>query len=136
MTKTAAFDLASLDTVSLCEAGTELELTHPATGAGLDVYLTLAGVDSKTWRKAATAVGEKRASKRGKITADDIAAGGIEILARCTLTWRNGDKPTVLVDGEELPCCLDNARKLYSRFPWAREQADAWASDRANYLRD
>lgn len=130
------FDLASLDTVSRCEAGTELELTHPATGDGLGVYLTLAGVDSKTWRKAATAMGEKRAGKRGKITADDITAGGIEILARCTLSWRSSDKATVRVDGEELTCSLDNARKLYTRFPWAREQADTWASDRANYLRD
>ena len=136
MTKdTLAFDLASLDTVSRGDSGAELELLHPATGEGLGVYLTIAGVDSKAWRRASAAVGAQRAGKR-RLTADDIVASGIEILARCTMAWRSGDKATVVVDGQELACSLENARTLFTRFPWAREQADVWASDRANYLRD
>ena len=58
-------DLASLDTAALCEQGAELELTHPATGAPLGVYLTLAGVDSKTWRKATAALAERQGLRRG-----------------------------------------------------------------------
>lgn len=125
------FDLASLDTAALCEQGAEMELTHPDTGAPLGVHLTLAGVDSKTWRKAAAALAEKRLARRGKVTAEDVRSGGIEIVARCTLAWRG-----VVVGGQELPCTPDNARDLYERFPWIFEQADLFASDRGSYLRD
>lgn len=45
-----SIDLASLDTQAACEQGAELELLHPATGQPLGVYLTLAGVDSRTHR--------------------------------------------------------------------------------------
>lgn len=127
----AAFDLASLDTVALCEQGAELELTHPATGKPLGVYLILAGVDSTVWRKATVALAEKRLGRRGKVSAEDIQVGGLEILARCTLAWRN-----VVVDGQEMPCTPENARALYERFPWIFEQADRFASDRGSYLRD
>ncbi len=129
-------DLASLDTAALCEQGAELELTHPATGAPLGVYLTLAGVDSKTWRKATAALAEKRLGKRGKVSAEEVQAGGIEILAHCTLSWRSGVDPIVRIGGEETPCNVDNARALYGRFPWIFEQADRFASDRGSYLRD
>lgn len=127
----AALDLASLDTAALCEQGAELELTHPATGAPLGVYLTLAGVDSKTWRKATAALAEKRLGKRGKVSAEEVQTGGVEILARCTLGWRG-----VVVDGQEMPCTVNNARTLYGRFPWIFDQADRFASDRGSYLRD
>lgn len=127
----AALDLASLDTAALCEQGAELELTHPATGAPLGVYLTLAGVDSKSWRKATAALAEKRLGKRGKVSAEEVQTGGVEILARCTLGWRG-----VVVDGQEMPCTVNNARTLYGRFPWIFEQADRFASDRGSYLRD
>lgn len=128
--KLSVVDLASLDTVARCEQGAELELTSPATGDPLGVYLTLAGVDSRAWRAASAELAEKRLKKRG-VSAEDIRGDGIEILSRCTLAWRN-----VMVDGRELPCTPENARALYQRFPWIFEQADRFASDRASYLRD
>ncbi len=110
--KSAVIDLASLDTAALCEQGAELELTGPGTGEPLGVYLTLAGMDSKVWRRAANALAEKRTRQRHRVTADEVRTGTIEILARCTLGWRH-----VVVDGQELPCNVENARELYSRFP-------------------
>lgn len=132
----AIFDLACLDTAALCEQGAELELTHPATGEPLGVYLTLAGVDSKAWRKATAALAEKRLGRRGKVSAEEMQAAGLEILARCTLAWRSGINSIVRIDGEEMPCTPENARELYERFPWIFEQADRFASDRGSYLRD
>ena len=127
--KSAVIDLASLDTAALCERGAELELNSPATGEPLGVYLTLAGVDSKAWRRAASALAEKRARQRHRVTADEVRTGTIEILARCTLAWRG-----VVVSGQELPCNVENARELYSRFPWICEPADAFCSDRGAFL--
>ena len=127
--KSAVIDLASLDTAALCEQGAELELTGPGTGEPLGVYLTLAGMDSRVWRRAANALAEKRTRQRHRVTADEVRTGTIEILARCTLGWRH-----VVVDGQELPCNVENARELYSRFPWICEQADAFCSDRGSFL--
>ena len=133
MTKeqTAPFDLATLDTAALAEQGAELELVHPATGAPLGVYVTVAGADSRAWRKAVAAQAEKRRGRRGAPTPDEALAGGIDILARCTLAWRG-----MYFEGAELPCNTANARMIYERLPWAREQVDAFASDRASSLRD
>ncbi|WP_417292939.1 hypothetical protein [Desulfovibrio porci] len=127
--KSAVIDLASLDTAALCDQGAELELNNPATGEPLGVYLTLAGVDSKTFRNALGAVAGKRAKRRGSPTIEEIRAEDVELAARCTLAWRN-----VVVDGQELPCTLDNARQVYRRFPWMREQASNFAGDRGSYL--
>lgn len=120
-------DLATLDTQAASEAGAELELVHPATGENLGIFITLAGSDSGQWRKAVMDMAEKRGKKR--VGAEEIRRNGIEIVARCTLAWRN-----VHLDGQELPCTLENARELYNRFDWIREQADTFCSDRANFL--
>lgn len=127
MSQTQTIDLATLDTQASSEAGAELELVHPATGEELGIFITLAGADSGQWRRAVADVANRRGRK--KITAEDARRDGIEIIARCTLSWRN-----VRVDGEDLPCTLENAKKLYTRFNWMREQADAFCSDRANFL--
>lgn len=132
-------DLATLDTAALCDLGAELELRHPGTNAPLGVYLTLAGLDSQSWRKAVSSLAEQRLAGRSRSHAPtrlpdfpvDPHESGIEILARCTLSWRH-----VQVDGKSLSCTLENARMLYRRFPWIFEQADRFASDRASYLRD
>lgn len=126
-----SLDLANLDTAALCERGAELELAHPGTGAPLGVFVTVAGVDSRTWRGAQNAVSEKRRSRRGPLTGEEIRAGQAEILARCTLAWRG-----VTFEGAELPCTVENARMLYARLPWMADQLDAFASDRASFLRD
>lgn len=127
MSQTQTIDLATLDTQASSEAGAELELAHPATGEELGIFITLAGADSSQWRRAVADVANRRGRK--KVTAEDARRDGIEIIARCTLSWRN-----VRVDGEDLPCTLENAKKLYTRFNWMREQADAFCSDRANFL--
>lgn len=124
-------DLAALDTVARCDQGAELELTHPGTGKPLGIFITLAGVDSRIWRKATAELAEKRLARRGRISGADVAREGIEILAQCTLDWRG-----VVVDGEELPCIRDTARALYERFPWIFEQADRFASERGSFLQD
>ena len=130
MSKPDTLDLAALDTAALCEQGAELELVHPGTGAPLGVWITMAGIDSRIWRGAVAAQTWSRRGRRD-LTPDEIQAGAVDILARCTLGWRG-----VVLEGKELPCTMENARMLYSRLPWVREQVDRFASDRASYLRD
>lgn len=123
-------DLATLDTAARCDQGAELELRHPVTGAPLGIFLTLAGVDSRVHRQALAYLAEQRMQRRA-VTPDDVRGEDVEIAARCTLAWRR-----VYLDGKGLPHSLENARALYARFPWVREQAVVFISDRGNYLRD
>ena len=124
-------DLADLDTSAACDEGAELELVHPRTQVGLGMFITMYGVDSKIWRRALSDVGERRARKRGTPSLDEVRAQNIEILARCTRSWRG-----IRVDGGEPPCTYENARALYTRFPWITDQVDAFAGDRGNYISD
>lgn len=121
-----SIDLASLDTQAACEQGAELELLHPATGQPLGVYLTLAGVDSRTHRQSLAFLAERRL-KRRSVTPDDLRGEDVEVAARCTLGWRG-----VRIDGKEVAHSLD----IFERFPWIREQAVAFIGDRSQYLRD
>ena len=124
-------DLASLDTAARCEQGAELELRHPRTDAGMGVFITLVGIDSRTYRKARAEMIDRQLARRGRPDFDERQESTVSALAACTTGWRN-----VVLDGKELPCTPENARTLYTRFPWIREQVDAFTSDRGAYLPD
>lgn len=123
-------DLKVFDTVEFCEEGAELELLHPGNAKPLGVFITLAGVDSRKHRQAIADIAEKRV-RSGARGVDEVVKEDVELAARCTIDWRN-----VELDGVNLSCTPENARDIYSRFPWIREQALAFVASRANFLRD
>ena len=71
----------------------------------------------------------KSRSKRNRIDAESIEAEAIEVLIACTLDWAN-----VAFEGEVLECTKANIRKVYTAFPWVREQVDEFVDDRANFM--
>lgn len=130
-------DLSQLNTVAGADAGADLVLRNPATDEplateeGASISITLAGYDSKAARKMRHAMANRRMQRTGgKMTAESLEADGIELLCALTLGWQN-----IVVDGEPLEFSADNAAKLYKRFPWIREQVDAFVGDRANFMR-
>jgi len=130
-------DLATLDTSATADKGAVMTLLHPVSrqplrdGEGREVTLILAGQDSEAFRKAQRAATNKRLSAKGrtKLTAEELEAEAIELLARCTLGWTG-----IAFDGRPLDHSAANAVRLYERLPWVREQADEFIADRANYL--
>lgn len=136
VTTPAPFDFASRDVAAKAEQGAELEVLDPVTGEAVGVYITLAGADSAVHRKALTAASKRRLNGQKGFRnkgwdPEKMQEESIEILATCTLSWKG-----VLVDGAPLPCSRDNAIKMYTRFPWLREQVEAFISDRSEYLQD
>ena len=131
-------DLSSLDTLSAANEGAVLPLRHPASdlplldSAGNEITLTLAGSDSDAYRQATREAANRRlaVARRTPMTADETDVELLEILVRCTLSWRG-----VVMDGETLDCTPANARRLFARLPWIREQAEAFIADRANFIR-
>jgi hypothetical protein len=134
-------DLTTLDTATAADAGSIMEVLHPTTGAvlthegGKAVTITLAGQDSARYQGAARASRNRRlkaqqSGRRVQISAEEMENDGIETIVSCTLGWDG-----IGVDGAPLPFSPDNARMLYKRLPWLLEQADAFISDRANFLK-
>lgn len=128
-------DLADIS--SAFEHGATLELKHPATGeplldaSGKPQTITLAGTDSKRWRRQQDAIGDRllKSNKGKPVTQtmqerrDDVAS----LYAAVTLSWN------VFVGGEAPECNPVNAKKLYLDYPWIGEQADQFLADRQNF---
>lgn len=141
MTKTKAFDLSSLDTAAACDNPFKLELVHPVSKEPLGCGVMVVGKDSATFkghvRKKANERLRKQAmhSRRGKDTEiptiEQIEAEAIDLLVACT-TGFWGD---LVVDNEPLAFSPDNARRLYERFGWAREQVDEAVGDVENFIK-
>lgn len=136
VTAPAAFDFATRDVAAKAEEGAELEVLDPVTNEPVGVYITLAGADSVVHRKAVANISKRRFNNqkgfRNKgFDPEKMEAESIEILAVCTLSWKG-----VTVDGDPLPCSRDNAIKMYTRFPWLREQVEQFIGDRSAYLQD
>lgn len=130
------FDFASRDVAAKAEEGAELEVLDPVTSEAVGVYIVLAGADSSVHRKATANLTKRRINGQKGFRAkgfdpEKAEAESIEILAACTLSWKG-----VQVDGAPLPCSRDNAIKMYTRFPWLREQVEQFISDRSEYLQD
>ena len=131
------FDLENYDLAALADAGAELALKAPHNGApllvaGEPVVICMIGSDSEARRKAERAALDRniKARQSGGLTADDIDNSTVEILAACTTGWRN-----MRMGGEVLPYSQKNAVMVYRRFRWIKEQADAFCSDRANFMK-
>lgn len=130
-------DLSTIDTTATANEGAVLELRGPDDAAlytadGSPVTITLLGKDSDVYTREVNANANRFLKQRGKatITAEGSKADGIRLLAKCTADWSG-----IRVDGEDLPCNLENAVKLYNRFAWIKEQVDEFIADRANFTK-
>ncbi|MEG1610804.1 MAG: hypothetical protein RR317_06440, partial [Bilophila sp.] len=131
VTKTpACFDFASRDSAARCEEGVEMDVLDPSTNESTGAFITLAGTDSDPHRRASAMIAKRRAKggfRAKTFDPDKFLAENIELLAACTLSWRG-----VVLSGETLPCTKSSAITLYTRFPWLREQVEAFISERTN----
>lgn len=98
------------------------------TGIKIQVY----SPDSEKYRKASMKVRNntlKFVRKNNGTTAERIEADGIEILANVTVGWSGIEN-----NGQPWQYSVENARKLYTDFPFIREQVDEFVGDRKNFI--
>lgn len=131
-------DLASLDTAEAANQGAVLELRGPDGSPILQddkspVTITLLGDDSDILTK----VNNRHANQylRGgpggsTITAEMTRANEINKFAAATVGWSG-----IEVDGEVLKHTDENAKALYRRFGWIRDQVRVFIADRANFTK-
>jgi len=122
-------DLKTLDT-TMAEHGVAMEVLHPVTREPIGAQIKLVGSDSERFRNLSRELVRRRVGKKlSAASAEMLEQEALELLADCTLGWSG-----VMLDGQELQFSKKAAVDLYARFPWLREQADAFIADRANFL--
>jgi hypothetical protein len=125
-------DLATFDPlVKAQEEGRECQIVHPLSGLRLSVKISVVGRDSRRF-KAANRWLTRRQLERiadGGVDGDDANQDDLcEFLARLCTGWSG-----VIVDGEELAFSVENATKVFKRFPFTYEQVDAFSGTRLNF---
>lgn len=146
------FDLASLNTTIASDKGARIEITHPTTGKGLGMFITVLGKHSNTFRDIVKArvdarfQAESMAAQKGKpvptLTADKAERESLELLAACTVSWdteiKDGDKvevkPQWFFEGQWIDCNVPNAIKVFNQILWIREQVDNAIGDLENFI--
>lgn len=128
-----AFDIASLDFRKEQEDGAAVDITHPKTGDRIGLKIWVAGPDSERQRKARRAVINERLQLRNqKVTAELLESEAVETLARATfkLEWDEG----VNFKGET-EWSVKFVRRIFEALPFAFEQVNAAAGDRAGFIK-
>lgn len=128
-------DLSTLDVSEAASRGATMELRNPATGetlysdGGEPVSITVLGSDSSEYRKRLRSAANGRINSRKKQTIEQLEQDGIGLLVAVTTGWRN-----IVVEGQNLEFSPEEARRLYEKYPWIREQVDEFVNERANFL--
>jgi len=143
-------DIGDIDTVKGSNEGFDVELYHPGTNADIGIIITVLGKDSDEFQKITRQQNKKRMDRMskngfrsGKVappSQDEIDSDNLDMLAGCTTGWKVIDDDgvelgTMLLDGDEVPFSTENAKKIYKRFPWIKEQVDTAIGDRANFIK-
>ena len=134
-------DLADFD-IERAEIGETMELMFPgssppvplAENGDAPITLTLRGTDSRAYRANRREMVKRRqqASARngGQVPLEVIEAESIETVLACVVGWDN-----IVLDGVPVEFTPTNARRVFTRVPWAVEQAEVFIHDRANFLK-
>ncbi len=93
-------------------------------GKKVDIFITLAGVDSKQWRTAQIEL--RRALMAG---ADSLEATA-DAMSKCSISWRGPES-----NGEPLEFSKESVRNLYISAPYIIDQADEYLSNRVNFTK-
>ena len=126
------FDLGSFsDLTSLQESGTEVPITHPASGEPLGIIMHVVGPDSKRQKAMTSAIiGERADLRLRKISAARLEDESIRVAATSIVGWSG-----VTENGKEIEYSPSAALGLLTRYPFIREQISSYAGDRANFLK-
>ena len=124
-------EIGQLLTVDAHEAGAECNILSPVDRKKTDVFIKIAGADSKLWRNAkkkqtAQLIAARAADKKDV----DYDAMDIEAIASITLDWRGITK-----DGKEYPCIEKNKKELFTKSPFIVEQLLEFLSKGENFIK-
>lgn len=126
----STFDLSDLKSKTQNDAW--VTILHPGTGVSTGIRINVVGPDSDLYRKVDSRIKNANllaAQRRGKITAEVLDAGGLDLLVGVTVGWEG-----VVFSGQPLEFTEENVRQVYTDFRFIREQVDEFVGQRANFF--
>lgn len=129
-----SFDLAEFDGLAAAQDdGIDVEIKGPdGKKLGSEGFsIRVAGPDSKRFREALRELSAERidAEDLTELSAEQLEENRVRILAKCVISWT-----PVVMGGQALECSEANARQLFERYPFIREQVERRAGRRASFL--
>lgn len=116
-------DIDQLYTVDAHEAGAEMQVKDQA-GKLLDMWITIAGLDSKAYRAAESEM--QKEIRDGK----DVEAAKVDAVTKISIGWRGFTS-----EGAEIPFSKEAIEKLYANAPYILQQADRFLANRVNFIK-
>jgi len=115
-------DITELYTRDAHEQGAEMQIKDK-TGQPAEMYISLVGMDSKTWRSLMAEQNRKLMAENADV--DEIKA---ETFASATLSWRG-----FMSKGEEIAFSREKVLELYTQAPYIVDQVNHFVGDRLNF---
>lgn len=121
-------EISKLYTAESHETGAEVRIVNPVTGKDTDCYITVIGVDSKTFRS------EQRKRQRKALDAvrsnKEMPDDEFGLLVESSIGWRGFES-----DGKELKFSKKSIKALFDNSPLIADQVDKFIADRANFTK-
>lgn len=118
-------NVEDLYTVEKHEAGAEMQV-RDENGKLLDMYITMAGVDSKRLKNAFKEA-KRKIMDGSNVDSDDLS---IDAFADSTIGWRGFQSK-----GKNIKFSKSKIRQLYKNAPYIIKQLDDFSSERANFTK-
>ena len=121
------------DLSSIVAAERSIEIKHPATDEPVGLLLTLLPDSHPQVRAASRKATNERLLNRGKVTAEKMESGRIDMLVASVGGWEwKGD---LHFHGKKPPFDETNLRQVFKELSWVADQADSALGDRAAFFR-
>nr|WP_312391877.1 hypothetical protein [Stenotrophomonas geniculata] len=117
---------------NIVAAERRLDIVHPATQVPVGLVLTILPVSSPQVRAASRKLTNEGMVGRGKLTAEKIEAGRIDMLVASVGGWEWQGELTF--HGEKPGFTEQALQQLLKELPWVGEQVDAALADQAAFF--
>lgn len=130
-TESAGLDLGAIKSNTVeCEW---MDVLHPTTRKPTGARIKLYSAESEHYKDAQNKAINRRMRQRrggGQLTAEEAEQEALGMLKKATVDWEN-----IQLDGENLSCTEANIHRVYSEFPWLREQVEEFINQRDNFIK-
>lgn len=113
----------------------DVDILHPATGESLGVKIQVMSPDCNEYRKIALQQQNENIKfirkNRGKTTAERMNEEAINLAVAITVGWNGLEE-----NGQPIPFTSENVHRVYTQFPFIREQVDEFVADRRNFIKN
>ncbi|MEA5123313.1 hypothetical protein [Xanthomonas floridensis] len=110
-----------------------IDIKHPATEAAVGLRITLLPDSHPKVRAASRKALNERLMGKGKLTAEKMEQGRMDMLVASVGAWEwKGD---LTFHGAKPPLTDDALQKVLKELPWIGEQIDAELGNRAEFFR-